>query len=56
MLPKVTEHLNISFKDYVTKSNVRRKTQAATGEYDKLLTMSKKGNSGGLAASQDLLV
>ena len=34
--------LNISFKDHVTNDEVRRKIQAATGEYDKLLTLVKK--------------
>ena len=31
--------LNISYKDYVTIEEVRRKIQAAIGEYDKLLTL-----------------
>ena len=34
--------LNISYKDYVTKKEVRRKIQAAIGEYDELLTLVKK--------------
>ena len=34
--------LNISYKDHVTNEEVRRKTQAAIGEYDKLLTLVKK--------------
>ena len=34
--------LNISYKDHVTNEEVRRKTQAATGEYDELLTLVKK--------------
>ena len=39
MLPEV---LNISYKDHVTNEEVRRKIQAAIGEYDKLLTLVKK--------------
>ena len=34
--------LNISYKDYVTNEEVRRKIQASTGEYDELLTFVKK--------------
>ena len=34
--------LNISYKDHVTNEEVRRKIQAATGEYDELLTLVKK--------------
>ena len=34
--------LNISFKDHVTNEEVRRKIQAAIGEYDELLTLVKK--------------
>ena len=34
--------LNISYKDHVTNEEVRRKVQAAIGEYDKLLTLVKK--------------
>ena len=34
--------LNISYKDYVTNDEVRRKNQAAIGEYDELLTLVKK--------------
>ena len=34
--------LNISCKDHVTNEEVRRKIQAAIGEYDKLPTMVKK--------------
>ena len=34
--------LNISYKDHVTDEEVRRKIQAAIGEYDELLTMVKK--------------
>ena len=34
--------LNISYKDHVTNEEVRRKIQAAIGEYDKLLTLVKK--------------
>ena len=34
--------LNISYKDHVTNENVRRKSQAAIGKYDELLTMVKK--------------
>ena len=30
--------LNISYKDHVTKKEFRRKSQAAIGEYDELLT------------------
>ena len=34
--------LNISYKDHVTNEEVRRKIQAATGDYDELLTLVKK--------------
>ena len=34
--------LNISYKDYVTNEEVRRKIQPSTGEYDELLTFVKK--------------
>ena len=34
--------LNISYKDHVTNEEVRRKIQAAIGEYDELLTLIKK--------------
>ena len=34
--------LNISYKDYVTNEEVRRKIQAAVEEYDELLTLVKK--------------
>ena len=34
--------LNISYKDYVTDEEVRRKIQAAIGEYGELLTLAKK--------------
>ena len=34
--------LNISYKDHVTNEEVRRKIQAAIGEYEKLLTLVKK--------------
>ena len=34
--------LNISYKDHVTNEGVRRKIQAAIGEYDELLTLVKK--------------
>ena len=33
---------NISYKDHVTNEDVRRKIQAAIGEYDELLTLVKK--------------
>ena len=36
------ELLNISYKDHVTNEEVRRKIQAAIGEYDELLTLVKK--------------
>ena len=35
--------LNISYKDHVTNEEIRRKIQAAIGEYDELLTLVKKG-------------
>ena len=38
--------LNISYKDHVTNEEVRRKTQAAIGEYDELLTLVKKRGLG----------
>ena len=34
--------LNISYKDLVTNEEIRRKIQAAIGEYDELLTLVKK--------------
>ena len=34
--------LNISYKDHVTNEEVRRKIQAAIGEYDELSTLVKK--------------
>ena len=34
--------LNISYKDHVINEEVRRKTQAAIGEHDELLTLVKK--------------
>ena len=34
--------LNISYKDHVTNKEIRRKIQAAIGEYDELLTLVKK--------------
>ena len=34
--------LNIWYKDHVTNEEVRRKVQAAIGEYDELLTLIKK--------------
>ena len=34
--------LNISYRDHVTNEEVRRKIQAAIGEYDELLTLVKK--------------
>ena len=34
--------LNISYKDHVTNEEVRRKIQAAIGNYDELLTQVKK--------------
>ena len=34
--------LNISYKDLVTNEEVRRKIQAAIGEYDDFLTLVKK--------------
>ena len=34
--------LNISYKDHVTNEEVRRKIQAAIGEYDELLILVKK--------------
>ena len=37
-----TGELNISYKDHVTNEEVRRKIQAAIGEYDELLTLFKK--------------
>ena len=35
--------LNISYKDHVTNEEVRRKIQAAIGEYDELLTLVLSG-------------
>ena len=34
--------LNISYKDHVTNEEVRRKIQAAIGDYNELLTLAKK--------------
>ena len=39
MLLEAIEH---SYKDHVTNKKVRRKTQAAIGEYDEVLTLVKK--------------
>ena len=39
MLPEAIYHL---YQDHVTNEEVRRKTQAAIGEYDELLTLVKK--------------
>ena len=39
MLPEAIEH---SYKDHFTNEEVRRNIQAATGKYDKLLTLVKK--------------
>ena len=33
---------DISYKDYLTIEEVRKKIQAVTGEYDELLTLVKK--------------
>ena len=41
--------LNISYKDHVTNEEVRKKIQAAIGEYDKLLTLGHVSRSSGLA-------
>ena len=43
--------LNISCKDHVTNEDVCKRIQAATGEFDELLTVSRSinGNRGGLA-------
>ena len=51
--------LNISYKDHVTNEEVRRKIQAAIGEYDELLTLIKKrklrwfGHVSGFLVSKD---
>ena len=49
--------LNISYKDHVTNGDVRRKIQAAIGEYDELMTLIKKrklrGFVTGLLLSKD---
>ena len=34
--------LNIAYKNHITNKDVRRKIQAAIGDYDELLTMMKK--------------
>ena len=34
--------MNISYKDHVTNEEVRRKIQAAIGDYDELLILVKK--------------
>ena len=39
MLPKAIEH---SYKDHVTNEEVRRKIQAAIGEYNEFLILFKK--------------
>ena len=41
MLPEAIEHF-INYKNHVTNEEVRRKIQAAIGEYDELLTLVKK--------------
>ena len=44
--------LNISYKDHVTNEEVRRKIQAAIGEYDELLTLVKKRKQGWQSTGQ----
>ena len=53
MLPEAIEH---SYKDHVTNEEVRRKIQAAIGEYEELLTLVKKRRLRCFAMSQGLLV
>ena len=36
--------LNLSYKDHIINEEVRRKIQAAIGEYDELLTWSRNKN------------
>ena len=48
--------LNISYKDHVTNEEVRRKLQAAIGEYDELLTLVKKWKLRWFGHVQGLLV
>ena len=48
--------LNISYKDYVTDEEARRKIQAAIGEYDEPLALVKKRKLRRLAMFQGLLV
>ena len=48
--------LNILYKDHVTKEEVRRKIQAAIGEYDELLTLNKKRKLRWSPTSQGFLV
>ena len=47
--------LNTSYKENVTKEDVRRKIQAVTGKYEELLILVKNRNCVSLAASQVLL-
>ena len=44
-----------SSSSHVTKEDVRKKIQAANGEYDELLNLVKNGNRGGLVTSQNRL-
>ena len=53
MLPNA---LSISYKDYDTNEEVRRKIQAAIREYDKLLTLVKKQTRRWFGRSEGLLV
>ena len=45
--------LNISFMNHVTNEEVRRKIQAAIGEYDQFLTLFKKRKAYDLAMLWD---
>ena len=48
--------LDISYKDQATSEEVRRKIQAAIGEFDELLAWSRNESQDGLVMSQGLLV
>ena len=48
--------LNISYKDHVTSEDVRRKIQAAIGEYDELMTLIKKRKLRGFCHVSGLLL
>ena len=47
--------LTIFYKDHVSYEDVRRRKQAAIGDYDELQPWSRNGNRSGLATSEGIL-